>query len=181
MRLKKNSILLTAGLFGLAWLAFSGLLGFAEAEKTVQDSMKRFTVQVPQSWQAKENAEENSMTITGDEGEVVISPVFRGTNVEELQRRMATPWAFRSLAGPPKKNKIKWEKREIGNLKALESDYDVKPGPDDKYKSYRIRVITIDGKEHKFCIVVTMPMELLQKNDLEKNVSKMVDSFKETD
>lgn len=179
MRLKRYSIIL-AGIIGLSWLTFSGLMGAAEALKTIQDSMKRFTVQAPQSWTAKENAEENSMVLNGEECEVVISPVYRGTNVVELQRRMALQWAYRALSGPPKKNKVKWEKIHIGHLKALDSKYDVKPGPTDKYKSYRVHVITVDGEKHKFSIVVTMPMELLQKNDLEKRVMAIVDSFKET-
>lgn len=149
--------------------------------KTFEDSMKRFSIQVPATWKSAENAEENSVSLTGDDASVIVSPLFRGTNIEDFQRRIALQYAYRSVDGPPKKNKVKWEKREVGDLKALESDYVVKAGPDDKFKQYRVLVITVDGKRHKFSILATIPVNLQEKSDLESRVMHIVDSFKETE
>lgn len=157
----------------------SPAVGAAEAEKTVQDSMKRFSLKVPASWKATENREGNSLTLTGEDCVIVVSPVFRGNNLEELHRRMAQGFAMRSVAGPPKKNKIKWDKRSVGNLKAFDSVYDIKGGPEDPHKEYRVHVITVDGEKHKFSLVTTIPLDVASKDSLEEHVSKIVESFDE--
>jgi hypothetical protein len=163
-----------------SWGAETSLrLHAAEAERTVQDSMKRFSVKVPVSWQAVENAEGNTLTITGEEAAIVISPFYRENNLELAHTRMALNFAYRSVDGPPKKNKIHSDKRAIGNKKALYSTYDIKSGGDDKHEKYRAHIYTVDGEKHKFSIVITVPLELVNKDDLEARLIKVVESFTE--
>ncbi len=179
----KEKIFLTLAMPFLMLLGIAGnsLLCGAEADKLVQDSMKRFSIQIPSTWKATENSDGNAVSIAGDDVMVVISPVFRGTNIDLLQHNMALQYALRSVEGPPKKNKVKVDKVRVGNLKAFESEYNIKGGDEDKYKEYHVRIISIDGDKHKFCIVSTVPMGKEGQSDLESQVQKLVDSFKELD
>lgn len=150
-----------------------------ETEKVVQDSMKRFSIKTPASWKAVESADGSAFTITGEEASFIIYPVYRGTDLETLHRKMALQFALRAIEGPPKNNKVKWEKRRIGNEKALESVYDIKGGSEDAHKEYRVHVVTLDGEKHKFSFIITIPTELADKNGLEDRTVKMADSFTE--
>lgn len=168
----------------LAVLIFPGAAFLAaqqppEAEKLVQDSMKRFTVRMPAHWSAAENADGTSLTIAGEEAMLVISPLYRGNSVEEMQRRLALSFAVNALSGPPKKAKVKWEKRRIGNLKALESIYDIRGGLKDIHEKYRVHVITVDGEKHKFSLVCTIPLEFVERNQLEERLRKVEGSLVE--
>jgi hypothetical protein len=153
----------------------------AEADKVVQDAMKRFSIKTPASWKVSESADGSTFSITGEEASFIIYPVYRGNDLENLHRKMALQFAVRSLEGPPKNNKVKWDKRRIGNEKALESVYDIKGGSDDPHKEYRVHVITLDGEKHKFSIIITIPVELADKNGLEERLLKMAESFSESD
>ncbi|MBZ5534703.1 MAG: hypothetical protein LAO31_02010 [Acidobacteriia bacterium] len=152
----------------------------AETEKVVQDSLKRFSIKVPASWKVSESVDGSTFTLAGEEATFIIYPVFRGNDLETLHRKMALQFALRSVEGPPKKNKVKWEKRRTGNMKALESVYEIKGGPEDAHKEYRVHVITLDGEKHKFSVIVTIPLELAERNGFEERVVKMVDGFSES-
>lgn|GEM_PF-4183647 len=152
----------------------------SDSDRLVQDSLKRFSIRVPAAWKATENPEGTSLSLTGEEALIVISPVYRGNDLEELHRNMALQFAYRDTGGPPKKNKIKWEKRRIGDLKALESTYETKGGTEDVHEKYRVHVITVDGEKHKFSFIVTIPLELANKDNLEDRVMKILDSFTES-
>lgn len=151
----------------------------AASEKEVRDSMKRFSLKIPAAWNAAENAEATGFTLSGEEATIVITPIYRGNSMDVMHRRMALPFAMGALEGRPKKNKVKSDKRRIGELKAMESVFDIKGGPNDPHDKYRIHIITIDGERHKFSIVTTMPLESAEKNQLEERVRKIEDSFVE--
>jgi hypothetical protein len=173
-RLLRRALLLLPG------LALCGsLMVAAESEKLVQDSMKRFSIRIPASWTVGENSDGNTVTLLGEDSMMVITTLFRGTNLEQLHHQVALQFAYRVLDGPPKKPKVRIEKRRVGNWKAIETDYDVKGGPDDKYSKFRVHIISIDGEKHKFTIVVTLPLELVDKNGLGERIMKMIDSFAE--
>lgn len=179
MRHKINTLVGMAVTVVLLAAGNSSSVRCAEDTQIVRDSMKRFTLKVPASWKVIENTDGNSMSITGDDMAIVISPVYGGAKLEELHRRMALQFAYRSLEGPPKKNKIKWDKRGLGKLKAFESVYDVKGGPEDSHKVYRVHVLTLDGDKHKFSILVTLPWDGENKQGLEDRVMPFVNTFVE--
>ena len=173
----RNRIITTLLIF-IAGLA-SAAAG-ADTERVVQDSMKRFSVKAPAAWKVVESADGSTFTITGEEVSFIIYPVFRGNDLETLHRKMALQFALRAMEGPPKHNKVKWDKRRVGNEKGFESVYEIKGGPDDAHKEYRVHVISVDGEKHKFSIIITIPLELADKNGLEERAVKMVDSCAES-
>ncbi|MDD5544201.1 MAG: hypothetical protein PHX83_13600 [Acidobacteriia bacterium] len=170
------------GIFiGALFILSGSLLPAAEGEKVVWDTMKRFSISIPTNWVSSENTEANTMTLGGDDVVVVLSILYRGNGLEELHRRIALPVAYRAVEGPPKKQKVKFEKIRVGDAKALETDYDIKGGTDDKFSKYHVRVITIDGEKHKFSILINIPLEHVKKASLEERLNKLVDSFKEAE
>lgn len=179
MRSEKSSLIqfVFSAFFLMAWMGSP--VNADDAKKLAQDSMKRFSVKIPATWKAIESVDETVVTVSGDEAVINVYLVFRGDDFEGLHRRMAMPIAMRSLDGPPKKNKIKWEKTRIDNLKAIDSVFDVKGGGEDAHPKYRVHVITIEGDRHKFSIVATIPLDLAQKNGLEAKVMEVIESFKE--
>ncbi|MGB7621414.1 MAG: hypothetical protein WBN92_03605 [Terriglobia bacterium] len=179
MRIKRNSGSCILMLLGMVLMGLLSVAAGAEVEKVVKDSMKRFSVKAPASWKVAESADGSSITIVGEEASFTIYPSYRGNDLEALHRRMALQFATRALEGPPKNNKIKWEKRRVGNEKALESVYEIKGGSEDTHEKYRVHVITLDGEKHKFTIVFTLPLELADKNGLEGRLMKMVEGFSE--
>lgn len=179
MRHKINTLMGMAVAVVLLVAGASSVVRCANDEQVVRDSMKRFTMKAPTSWKVIESAEGNSMSITGDDVAIVISPVYGGANLEDLHRRMALQFAYRSMEGPPKKNKVKWDKRGVGRLKTLESVYDIKGGPEDPHKVYRVHVLTLDGDKHKYSILVTIPWDGENKQGLEDRVMPFVNSFVE--
>jgi hypothetical protein len=179
IRNTRGSRIITALLMVLAGLA--SVARGAETEKVVHDSMKRFSMRAPASWKVAESTDGSTFTLTGEEATLIIYAIYRGNDLETLHRKMALQFAVRRLEGPPKKNKVKWDKRRIGNEKALESVYEIKGGPDDAHKEYRVHVITVDGEKHKFSMVLTVPVELADKNGLEERLMKMVEGFSESD
>jgi hypothetical protein len=179
VRIKKQWVSRLTMVLGVVLVGLVSASVGADTEKVVQDSMKRFSIKAPASWKIAENEDGSSMTITGEEASFIVYPVFRGTDLETLHRRMALQFALRAVEGPPKNNKVKWEKRRVGNEKALESVYEVKGGPDDAHAKYRVHVITLDGEKHKFAFVITLPTELTDKNGLEDRLMRMVESFSE--